>query len=935
MKHIINSLFLRLALLGSLGSCISVFILGFYVAYDQAQLGYETAIQEAHLISQGLASSISEALILKDYGSIEAKIKQTTHYPNIVNIQVINANNIKIADATFNAKNQQWLFLYGETVKNKPTENHSISTIENNRIITWIPVIPNKNLGWIKTDLSLDSVIMTNQKIIAQTCLIGIFSVMFSVFVIIFALRKPVKEIKQATQFALCLPKNFGELLFNNATTNEIQLLISALNNASLTLQLQDKKIKVALAEANDFKKAMDQIDAYIYMKDKNYNYVYANQSTLKLFNCSLDQLIGQDDFSLFAKHSAEKIRITDKKIIEEKQNSREEVNSILLNGKQYSFLDIKTPIFNIDDDSTAWGLCGISYDITENKRIEAELSISAVAFESQEGILITDNRANILRVNSAFTKITGYSAHEIIGQNLELFKSDKHDENFYTLIKQQVINTGSWKGEIWSHRKNTELYPAHLTITAVKNIKNEIINFVTTLTDITLAKEAAEKIEKLAYFDPLTGLPNRRLLLDRLEHALEKSYRHRSEGALLFLDLDKFKLLNDTLGHEYGDLLLQEVAHRLKTCVRKSDTVARLGGDEFVVLLENLNRQDINAAREAELVAHKILETLNMPYLLNTKPYQSTPSIGVTLFDQALDYKSLDEILKQADIAMYQAKNAGRNAVRFFDPIMEQALKNRVKLENALFKALENGEIELFYQIQVDHHHQPLGAEALIRWHHPEFGMTLPNIFIPIAEQSGHINVIGHWVLETACQQLEKWHENPLTKDLVLSINVSAKQFHQADFINQINSVITRYQIKPLMLKFELTESMLLNNADEVISTMQQLKDMGIEISLDDFGTGYSCLQYLKKLPISQLKIDGCFVRDIALNKNDAAIAKTIIAMTETLELNVIAEGVETLEQFDILVEKGCTHFQGYLFGKPKPINEFEASLVGYMKTE
>lgn len=934
MKHILKSLFARLALFSSLGSCVSVLTLGFYVAYEQAEFGYKTAIQEASLISQGLASSVTEALILKDYSDIDTKTKQATHYPGIVNIQIINTTGIKIIEANFNFEKKQWLFTHGEAAKNKPLKNHSVSSIENNRVITWIPIIPDKNMGWVKTDLSLDEVIANNQKIILQTCLVGMASVILSFFVIIYGLYRPVREIKAAAQFSLNLPNHFGKVLPNVSTSNEVHLLVSALNKASLTLQIQDNKIKAALIEANNFRKAMDQIDAYIYMKDTNYRYVYANQPTLKLFNCSLDQVIGQDDFCFFSKEKSQQIRNMDKKVIQEKLNIREEINLITVNDEKYCFLDIKTPIFDTEDNNKICGLCAISYDITEQKLIEAELSIAAVAFESQEAILITDKQTNILRVNSAFTEITGYLAADVIGKNLEIFKSEKHDADFYTLIKEQMINAGSWKGEIWTHRKNSEIYPAQLTITAVKDVKNRIINFVATLTDITLAKEAAEEIEKLAYFDPLTGLANRRLLLDRLEQALQKSYRHHTDGALIFLDLDNFKLLNDTLGHEFGDFLLKEVANRLKTCVRKCDTVTRLGGDEFVIMLEDLDQQDLNAAMQAELVANKILDALNQPYMLNTQPYQNTPSIGITLFNQAVVYKSVDEILKQADIAMYQAKRSSRNTIRFFDPVMQQALKDQAALEIAFSNALENNELVLFYQIQVDHNRQPLGAEALIRWYHPEYGLILPNIFIPIAEQSGHINKLGNWVLETACCQLKKWQKNPLTRDLILSINVSAKQFHQTDFVKEISLAIKDYKIEPHTLKLELTESVLLNKVDDVILTMQQLKDIGIQISLDDFGTGYSCLQYLKNLPIAQLKIDISFVKDIAFNKSDAAIARTIIAMAETLEINVIAEGVETLEQLEILIEKGCTHFQGFLFGEPKPINEFEELLNDYKRT-
>ena len=897
------------------------------MAYDQGKLGYEAAAQETILISQGLISSVSEALILKNYSEIESTVKHAIKYPNIVGVQVVNAMGIKVVDASFDLKSQKWQFLYGEQARDIPLENHhTISTKENNRIVTWMPVIPDKNLGWIRTEFSLDSVTAANKKIIIETFIVGILSIILSVFVIIYGLRKPVTEIKKATKFALNLPDNFGKILISKSTTDEVHLLVSALNKASVTLQVQDNKIKAALSEANNFRKAMDQIDAYIYMKDKDYRYIYANQPALKYFNCTLEELIGQDDSCFFSEENLQKIRSIDYKVIEQKLNTRDEIDLITINGEKRFFLEIKTPIFDAIESSEIYGLCGISYDITEQKLIEAELRIAAVAFESQEGILITDNKTNILRVNSAFSDITGYSTDEVIGKNPELFKSEKHEPSFYTLINEKITNTGAWQGEIWNRRKNGDIYPGHLTITAVKDINSSITNFVATLTDITLAKNAAEQIEMLAYFDPLTGLANRRLLLDRLHKALDKSYCNRTEGALIFLDLDNFKFLNDSLGHRFGDILLQEVACRLKACVHENDTVARLGGDEFLVILEDL--ENINATAQVELIANKILENLNKPYILEKYQYRSTPSIGIAFFNQAVTYKSIDEVLKQADIAMYQAKKENYNTIRFFDPAMQQAIKERLEIENALLTAIENNELVLFYQIQVNNNRQPLGAEALIRWNHPERGVISPNIFISIAEQSGYINAIGNWVLHTACHQLKKWQENSLTQDLVLSINVSATQFHQSDFINQINSAIQYYQIKPHTLKLELTESLLVNKVDDVISTMRKLKYIGIQISLDDFGTGYSSLQYLKKLPINQLKIDISFVRDIAFDANDVAIARTIIAMAETLDLNVIAEGVETNEQLEILVNNGCTNFQGYLFGKPKPIDEFETLL-------
>lgn len=559
---------------------------------------------------------------------------------------------------------------------------------------------------------------------------------------------------------------------------------------------------------------------------------------------------------------------------------------------------------------------------VIETCRAENEVRIAATAFESQEGIMVTDANKLILRVNRAFSRITGYGIDEVLGKKPSILSSGKHDQEFYTSMWETINLTGYWEGEIWNQRKNGEIYPEHLAISAVTAPSGIVTNYVATLTDITLRKEAADEIERLAYYDPLTHLPNRRLLLDRLNHATITSARKQIEGALLFLDLDHFKTLNDTLGHDVGDILLQEVATRLTGCIREGDSVARLGGDEFVIVLEELSSDTIDAATQTEVIANKILHALNQPYLLNTELYNCTVSIGATLFGKQKN--SIEELLKQADIAMYQAKKSGRNTVRFFDHEMQEAINIRVDMERELEKAIEHNQFELYYQIQVNKALKPSGAEALIRWIHPERGLIAPLKFIPLAEETGLIFPIGTWVLEAACSQLSKWRNDPKTSNLTLSINVSAKQFQQDDFVYKVQQAIAFHQINPSRLKLELTESLLLGNIEETITSMSALGDLGVQLSLDDFGTGYSSLQYLKRLPLYQLKIDQSFVRDLVIGNRDQTIVRTIIAMAENLNLNVLAEGVETPEQLRHLLGDNCTQFQGYLFSKPLPIDEF-----------
>jgi diguanylate cyclase (GGDEF)-like protein/PAS domain S-box-containing protein len=563
---------------------------------------------------------------------------------------------------------------------------------------------------------------------------------------------------------------------------------------------------------------------------------------------------------------------------------------------------------------------------ITERKKAEDELRIAAITFEAHEGMTVTDADRMILKVNPTFTKITGYTAEEVIGKNPRILSSGLHDASFYDAMWKTIKDTGSWEGEILDKRKNGEIYPAHLTITAVKNKSGVVINYVGTFSDSSESKTAREENKHLAFYDFLTGLPNRRLLLDRLKQAMASSVRTGNGGALLFIDLDDFKTLNEIHGHDVGDLLLQQVARRLESCVREGDTVARLGGDEFVVMLEDLSTQAIEAATQTEAIGEKILAALNQSYLLAAQVTNSTPSIGATLFiDPQL---GIEELLKQADIAMYQAKNAGRNTLRFFDPQMQETINTRASVESELRNALENRQFQLYYQIQMDSSHRPLGAEALIRWIHPVRGLVSPVEFIPLAEETGLIISIGEWVLGTACMQLKTWQQAESTQNLVLAVNVSAKQFHQTDFVTQVESTIQRHAINPMLLKLELTESMLLDSIEETIATMNSLKEIGVQFSLDDFGTGYSSLQYLKRLPLDQLKIDQSFIRDIATDSSDRAIVRTIIAMAQSLNLSIIAEGVETEEQRQFLMNKGCTNFQGYLFGRPEPIERFEVLL-------
>ncbi|MDP1559090.1 MAG: EAL domain-containing protein [Nitrosomonas sp.] len=557
------------------------------------------------------------------------------------------------------------------------------------------------------------------------------------------------------------------------------------------------------------------------------------------------------------------------------------------------------------------------------HKKSEEQLRIAATFFESQEAMMITDAKNIILRVNQAFTRITGYTAEETVGQTPRMLQSGRHSEDFYREMWETITRTGGWQGEIWDRRKNGEVYPKWLTLSAVRSENGAVTHYVAMHSDITEHKKTEAKIRELAFFDQLTGLPNRTLLLDRLQQAKAASIRSGSYGALLLIDLDNFKTLNDTLGHDMGDLLLRQVAQRLTTCVRAVDTVARLGGDEFVVMLESLSMDERSAATQTEAVGEKILASLNQIYQLNKINYRNTPSIGATLFRG--HQTTIDHLMKQADLAMYKSKETGRNVMHFFDADMEAVVMGRAALEKDLHLGIQEKQFLLYFQAQIVGKNRLTGAEALVRWQHPKRGMISPDEFIPLVEETELILPLGRWIMEAACTQLAAWATRPEMAHLKIAVNVSARQLHQPDFVDQLLAILKNTGANPQRLELELTESLLITNREDIIEKMFTLKAHGVSFSLDDFGTGFSSLTYLKHLPLDKLKIDRSFVRDVLTDPNDASITKTIIALAQNLGLGVMAEGVETAEQRDFLARAGCHAYQGFFFSHPTPVESFE----------
>ena len=561
--------------------------------------------------------------------------------------------------------------------------------------------------------------------------------------------------------------------------------------------------------------------------------------------------------------------------------------------------------------------------DISDHANAELERRIASLAFESQQGMLITDADKHILRVNRAFTEISGFAASEAIGQTTRLLSSGNHGPEFYREMWRCVNERGAWQGEIWNRRKNGELFPEWLSISAVHDERGKATHYVAAFTDITERKAAEAHIHNLAFYDPLTGLANRRLLLDRLQQALTTVARSKRSGALMFIDLDNFKHINDAFGHQAGDDLLCEAAKRLERSVRASDTVARLGGDEFVVMLENLDANPDIAAAQTEQVGMQLLTALSAPFMLGHDDLHTSGSVGATLFG-ASDTNA-DELMKRADMSMYEAKASGKNALRFFDPRMQEAVNERLQLEDQIRRGLNAGEFMLLFQPQLEQTQGLTGAEALVRWQHPQRGLLEPKVFIAAAERAGLIQTLDFVVLQAACQQLASWATVPHRAGLTLAVNLSTKLLYQNGFVERLLALLDSSGADPRRLMLELSESNLVDDMPEAIVRMNRLKARGIRFSIDNFGTGYSSMTYLQQLPVEQLKIDQSFVARLPDDDASLTIIRATCALAVGLGVSVIADGVENEAQRVMLLDTGCHLFQGYLFGRPMPLEAFE----------
>lgn len=564
-----------------------------------------------------------------------------------------------------------------------------------------------------------------------------------------------------------------------------------------------------------------------------------------------------------------------------------------------------------LDPEQPEAGSIWVYADVSERKQAEEKLRLGAKVFDYiADGVIVTDAAGFIVAVNPAFTQITGYLEEEALGQSPAILRSGKQDAAFFENLWSELLATGFWRGEIWNRRKNEELYLEWLTISAVRNSDGVCTHYVGVFSDITLVKEAQEKLDHLAHHDPLTGLPNRLLFNDRLSHAIARAARDPQILALLFIDLDRFKNVNDTLGHHIGDELLRQVAQALASNVRDEDTLARLGGDEFILLLEN-----IDGKYAAGVVADKLMALFEQPFVVAAHELFVTASVGISMYP--VDGDDLNILIRNADVALYQAKAHGRNAYRFFSAEMTGEGVERLRLENMLRRSIEKGEMFLNYQPQVDiSSGQLVGVEALVRWHQPELGLVPPIRFIPIAEDTGFINQLGKWVLFEACRQMLRWQERGLYVPK-MAVNLSVKQFERGSMVAMVKEILAETGLAASRLQLEVTESVIMHTGD-ALSFLQDLHATGVGLAIDDFGTGYSSLAYLKQMPVQTLKIDRSFIKDIGSDPNDEAITLAIIQLGRSMNLAVIAEGVENEAQIEFLRREGCHLAQGYYYSKP-----------------
>ncbi len=688
-----------------------------------------------------------------------------------------------------------------------------------------------------------------------------------------------------------------------------------------LEQRIAERTAELAI-QLNFLEQLIEAIPGPVFYKNREGRYLGCNQRYLDFTGNKRSEWLGATVHEITGKELADQSQLSDDELLRNPGSHAYEVQVQSAGGELRDVI-INKATFS-DRDGKVGGIIGVMFDITERKRMEERMQQAATVFQSSaEGIVITAPDGSIIAVNRAFTEITGYGEGEVIGLNPRILKSDRQDANFYSKMWGDILRHGRWQGEIWNKRKDGRLYPESLTISAVTDADGGIRHYVGVFSDITELKRANELLDHQAHHDHLTGLPNRLLLEDRLRVALLRAHRENSQVAVLFIDLDRFKNINDSLGHHVGDGVLRDVARRIATLTRESDTVARLGGDEFVIVMEGIHEPAM-----ASRIAEKILDELRENPVKAEQEFYIGASIGISLFPQ--DGSDSASLIKHADAAMYRAKERGRNTYEFFTNELTQSSLDRFKMETELRRAIERDELRVYLQPKFSLKTGELtGAEALVRWQHSRQGLVPPMNFIPLAEESGLIVMLGEWVQQSACAQWAEWVQAGLDPGM-LSINVSGVEFRRGKILGTVSEVLKATGLTPTLLELEITESAIMTQAENSVRVLHELRAMGICLAVDDFGTGYSSLAYLKRLPLNKLKIDQSFVRGLPADAEDAAIVRAVIALGHSLQLKLIAEGVETESQREFLLDAGCDEMQGYLRGKPMAVADFRREFLG-----
>ena len=879
-------------------------------------------LDQAKVLASNIASTTSGYLLTRDYTSIEDLLLRTVRFPGVIEAQVCDTDGKLLADIESGSDGEP-LARFGEPDLTLPTTNKATVDISNNRMKVWEPVLLGHLIGWVSVTYDLEIIDIIKQRIWIDSIILCALLVSITIALLMLILRRPLRSIKRYTEFSKRLDTNEGEQIEVDSSSQELDKLGTSLNHASERLYSQSQAIVKAMLEVERVAAFARFNPNMVLSMDAQGKIIYMNPATVQKLQLNGNKNDTDDVASIksYLPENIDQLR-----------------NACLKNNKGISDIEV-----HINEEAYLWNFAPLEeqqvlhcYAINISKRKKAETALTdsesryRTLFDSaNDAIFLLDNKKCIDCNPMALTMI-GVAREKLIGHPISYFspanqpdgkKAEEYFESKYQIALRGMPVVFEWK----CYNAVADLFYSEMHLNSFELSGKTYVLAI--IRDISDRKEAEEKLLHQANFDPLTDLPNRLLAFDRLTQAIKQANRNEKKVALMFIDVDQFKKVNDTLGHAQGDNLLIEVGKRLLTCIRDEDTVARLGGDEFLIIMG-----DIQDLIETDAVAERILYALSQPYLLDKRELHLSASIGITSYPE--DSEDPQTLLRNADSAMYLAKESGRNAFRFYTPELNQRAEELLNIESKLRYAIKNNELTLNYQPQIDIRDGSLiGAEALLRWTNSELGFVPPDKFIPLAEDLGLMNKIGDWVLSQACHDAVAWQSLSSTPVRV-AVNVSPVQFRGQQLLGSVSDMLDFYKLPPELLELEMTESLLVEDAPETTQTLNAIKDMGIGLALDDFGTGYSSLSYLKRFPFDVLKIDRSFINNIMTQKDDAALCKAIIAMASSLNLKVLGEGVEDKDQLDFLIKNGAEMVQGYYYSKPLPLAEFETFITQWNKT-